>query len=350
VSEAGRPTLRDIAKVAGVSVATVSRALTQSTFVDSSKRERVLDAAAELGYRRPGAAPFAPTRSRMFGVIMAAHEGDRQVPHPLFQPVLDGLKRGSELDGYHLLHMSVHERDRARAAPSYLEIARLRNLDGCILMGVDSGAPQTRALVRSGIPCVGIDLQLEAGGRTAYVSSDNVTGARLAVRHLHATGRRRIATVAGRLETPPGRERLHGYRSELQACGLPYIREYVGLGDFFDASGYAAATTLLALPEPPDALFCASDLMAIGAIRAIERAGLVPGQDVAVVGFDDIEVAGLVRPRLTTLRQNTVDLGAAAAWALLQLIKDEKRSPAPLLLPVRLVVRESTPPTAGWPA
>ena len=342
--EPGRPTLRDIAKVAGVSIATVSRALTQSTFVDSSKRERVLDAAASLGYQRPGAAPFAPTRSRMLGVIMAAHEGDRQVPHPLFQSVLDGLKRRTEPDGYHLLHLSVHERDRARVAPSYLEIARLRNLDGCILMGVDGGAPQTRALIRSGIPCVGIDLQLEAGGRTAYVTSDNVTGARQAVRHLYATGRRRIATIAGRLETPPGRERLHGYRSELQASGLEYRREYVGLGDFFDSSGYAAASTLLALAEPPDALFCASDLMAIGAMRAIDDAGLIPGKDVAVVGFDDIEAAGLVRPRLTTMRQNTIDLGCAAAWALLQLIKDENQSPAPLLLPVRLIVRDTTPP------
>jgi LacI family transcriptional regulator len=344
---AERPTLRDIAKVAGVSVATVSRALTQSTFVDSSKRERVLDAAASLGYRRPGAAPFAPPRSRMLGVIMAAHEGERRVPHPLFQRVLDGLQRRSEPDGYHLLHLSVPERDRARTAPSYLEIARLRNLDGCILMGVDAGAPQTRALVRSGIPCVGIDLQLEPGARTAYVTSDNVNGARQAVRHLYATGRRRIATIAGRLETPPGRERLHGYRYELEACGLPYVREYVGLGDFFGASGYAAATSLLALPNPPDALFCASDLMAIGAMRAIDEAGLVPGKDVAVVGFDDIEAADLLRPRLTTLRQSSVDLGAAAAWALLQMIKDQNLCPAPLLLPVRLVVRDTTPTVLG---
>jgi LacI family transcriptional regulator len=338
----GRPTLRDIADVAGVSVATVSRALTQSTFVDSSKRERVLDAAASLGYRRPGAAPFAPTRSRMLGVIMVAHEGDRQVPHPLFQPVLEGLKRRSELDGYHLLHLSVHERDRDRAAPSYLEIARLRNLDGCILMGVDGGAPQTRALVRSGIPCVGIDLHLEAGGRTAYVSSDNVTGARLAVRHLQATGRRRIATITGNLDIPPGRDRLHGYRCELQAGGLEYRREYIALGDFFESSGYLAARRLLALPEPPDALFCASDLMAIGAMRAIDEAGLVPGKDVGVVGFDDIEAAGLIRPGLTTLRQNPVDLGAAATWSLLQLIRDEIRSPEPIQLPVRLIVRETT--------
>jgi LacI family transcriptional regulator len=338
-----------------VSVATVSRALTQSTFVDSSKRERILDAAQSLGYQRPGAAPFGTTRSHMLGVIMAAHEGDRRVPHPLFQPVLDGLKRGAQRDGYDLLHVSVHERDRDRppsyrTAPSYLETARLRNLDGCILMGVDSGAPQTRALVRSGIPCVGIDLPLGSGGRTGYVSSDNVTGARQAVRHLYETGRRRIATIAGRLDTPPARERLHGYRRELQASGLEYRRDYVGLGDFFETSGYTAATSLLALPDPPDALFCASDMMAIGALRAIDEAGLVPGQDVAVVGFDDIEAAELVRPRLTTLRQNTVDLGAAAAWLLLQMIRDENHTPAPFLLPVRLIVRDTTPAAGGRPA
>ncbi len=339
----GRPTLRDIAAAADVSVATVSRALNQSSFVDPVKRERVLAVARSLGYQRPGAAPFASTPSRMLGVIMAAHQGDLQVPHPLFQQVLDGLKRRSEAGGYHLLHLSVHERDRDRRAPSYVETARLRNLDGCILMGVDGFAPQTRALIRSSVPCVGIDLQLEAGWRTAYVTSDNVAGARTAVRHLYDTGRRRIATIAGRLETPPGRERLEGYRRELQALGLEYRDDLVRSGDFFEASGHAAAAALLSGPHRPDAIFCASDMMACGALRAIAEVGLVPGHDVAVVGFDDVEVASLIRPRLTTLRQDTVGLGAAAARLLLKLIDDPEHPPAPLMLPVQLVVRETTP-------
>jgi LacI family transcriptional regulator len=187
---------------------------------------------------------------------------------------------------------------------------------------------------------VGVDLAL-AGERASYVASDNLGGARLAVRHLHGLGHRRIATIVGLAHTKPAADRLLGYRAELQELGLTPLPGYEAAGDFYMESGEAAMRELLALPEPPTAVFAASDMMAVGAIRAIEDAGLRCPDDVAVVGFDDIQLAELVSPALTTIRQDKRALGAAAARSLVELIDGTEGALHVSVLPVELVVRES---------
>ena len=184
-----------------------------------------------------------------------------------------------------------------------------------------------------------VDLDI-VGRRAAYVSSDNVGGGRLAVRHLHGLGHRRIATISGPFK--PGADRMLGYRAELQALGLENRPGYEQGGDFYTESGEAAMRALLALPEPPTAVFAAADMMAVGAMRAVQAAGLRVPDDVSVVGFDDIQIAPLVNPALTTIRQDKVGLGlAAAARALIEQIDNPEVTPPVLTLPVGLVPRAS---------
>jgi LacI family transcriptional regulator len=149
------------------------------------------------------------------------------------------------------------------------------------------------------------------------------------------------------LESRPGIDRLRGYRAATQALGLAYRDEYVAYGDFYAESGRELAARLLTLDEPPTAIFAASDLMAIGAVRAAAQAGLRVPEDLAVVGFDDIQLASHVNPPLTTVRQDKLGLGAAAGDALVARIAGDPDRPPLRILPVELVVRASTAPPAG---
>jgi LacI family transcriptional regulator len=169
------------------------------------------------------------------------------------------------------------------------------------------------------------------------------------VGHLHALGHRRIATITGLLDKRPGADRLRGYRHELQARGVTVRDEYVAYGDFYIESGRRAAAELLALPERPTALVTASDMTALGAIRAATEQGLRVPEDLSVTGFDDIQLAAYLHPSLTTIRQAKVSLGTEAARALLRHVDGEEDVPAIVTLPVELIVRGSTgppPPTA----
>jgi LacI family transcriptional regulator len=220
-------------------------------------------------------------------------------------------------------------------------------VDGAALMGVDADDPELRRLARSGLPCVGVDVEL-GGDDAAYVASDNVGGGRLAVEHLVSLGHRRIATIAGPMETRPGRDRLRGYRDALRDAGLAFRDEYVGMGDFYLDSGVRAAAELLALDEPPTAIAAASDLMAVGALRAASAAGARVPDDLSVVGFDDIMLAAHLEPALTTIRQDKAGLGAAAARALLARVDGpEEGVEEHLTLEVQLVERATTAPARG---
>ena len=186
-------------------------------------------------------------------------------------------------------------------------------------MGVDPADTELQRLLRSELACVGVDVELH-GARTGYVMSDNIEGAKDAVRHLHALGHRRIATITGLLDKKPGADRLRGYRDAFGELGLAYRDEYVIQGDFYFEAGHDGARRLLALDEPPTAIFAASDMTAIGAVRGAVEAGRDVPDDLSVVGFDDIQMAQHVHPPLTTVRQAKSGLGGAAGAALLRQI------------------------------
>jgi len=335
-------TIQQLAKKSGVSVATVSRALNGSPEVSEATRERIVALAEELDYTPSAAArTLVSRRSHVVGVVLETGPGHPDLKHPFFQEVLVGLKHGVGAQGYDLLLFASEEPGNGFGGThSYLRRAEHHGVDGAIVMGFDGDAEIVK-LAASGLPCVAVDADLD-GPRTGYVMSENREGAALAVRHLHEVGHERIATITGSLHTRPGSDRLDGYREEIERLGLEPRDEYVVEGDFYDESGYRGTRELLQLDEPPTALFAASDLMAAGALRAaIELGVTVPG-GLAVVGFDDIGLASLIQPQLTTVRQDMHAIGEAAANGLARMIENPESAPARELVPTRLVVRASS--------
>ena len=337
-----RPNIHELARLSGVSVGTVSRALNGYADVSAQTRERIMRIAEELDYTPAAAARTLVTqRSHVVGVFLETGEGHPDLQHPFFHEVLGGLKQFAGSAGYDLLMFASERPGNGYGTHSYLKRCRHHNVDGAILMGLDADDPEVRRLVRSDVATVGVDLEVE-GPLTTSVESDNEAGSAAAVRHLHELGHRRIAHITGLLDKRPGAERLRGYRHELQRLGVTPRDEYVGYGDFYVDSGSDAMRKLLALDEPPTAVVVAADMTALGAIRAANEAGLEVPRDLSVVGFDDIQLAEYLHPPLTTLRQQKFALGVEAGRALIRHIEGEDDVPASVTLPVELIVRAST--------
>ena len=218
-----------------------------------------------------------------------------------------------------------------------------RGVNGIIAWGTAFVDPECEPILESGLPAIFVDNDV-IGARAGSVMSANLDAMKGIVNHLYETGRRRIAHISGHYETRPGPDRLFGYRSELKRLGLPDPAEYVIEGDFFQDSGFEGTKRLLALPDPPDAITCASDSMAVGAMAAIGQSGLRVPEDIAVTGFDDADFAATVVPALTTVRQDPVRMGTAAAEALLRMLENPDSSPPVVLIETELIVRESSGP------
>lgn len=337
--------IREVAKRAGVSMATVSRAFNGSDEVSPITRQRVLEVADSLGYR-PNAAARALVRRRSdtVGLLWDTSPITQGRSQPFLQDVLVGIKMALDEAGLNLTLLST----RDERADAFSRMAREHSLDGMILMGVDARHAAIAALIETGVPSVGFDIRIE-GPAATWVASENRASAASAVDHLVGLGHRRIATIAGPSNMLAGADRLEGFLARATELGIAVPGAYLERGDFFHASGLEAMKRLLALEEPPTAVFAASDEMAIGALRAALDAGLsVPG-DVSVLGIDDLESAALVRPSLTTLAQDHLALGRTIVDRLTALVERRRADPdapplEPTLLPTRLLVRESTGP------
>jgi LacI family transcriptional regulator len=325
-----RPTIRDVAELAGVSIATVSRVLNDKGDVSLETRERVREVARSVGYSAdPAARALASQRTRLVAVVVGDNAGHRDLSLLFFGKVLAAISRR--------LSHSDHEALLLQPDDAGLQ----HRFDAAILIGIDGDDPLVADIASRGIPVVGIDVRCSTG-RTAFVGSDHADGVRLALAHLYALGHRRIAHVAGAQNTIAGAERIAAFRREAGRLGLAVDDDHVREGDFSSASGYRETCALLALPEQPTAIVAASDLMALAGLQAIRDAGLQPGGDVAVVGFDDLEAAALAHPPLTTIRQDRQELGTVAAERAIELAEDPEAQPAATILPVDLVVRASS--------
>ena len=327
-----RPTIRDVAEQAGVSIATVSRVLNDRADVSVETRERVREVARSVGYSAdPAARALATQKTRLVAVVVGDNAGHRDLSLLFFGKVLAAISRRLAHADYEALLQAVDSG------------IHQHRFDAAIVIGVDDGDPLLAELVERDVPIVGVDVHI-SGGRTAFVGSDHADGVRLALAHLFALGHRRIAHVAGASNTVAGSERIAAFRREADRLGLAVPAEYVRDGDFSSASGYRETCALLALADRPTAIVAASDLMALAALQAIRDVGLEPGNDVAIVGFDDLEAAALAHPPLTTIRQDRQELGTVAAERALELSEDPAAAPAPTVLPVELVVRGSSAP------
>jgi LacI family transcriptional regulator len=285
--------------------------------------------------RTPATGP-TPAGRPIFGFASPIWD-ETMSPHPWLNALLDGAKSRAQADGCDLLLLMGRGKD------AFVRRCRENGVGGVVYHAFRQDEPRIQALLDAGVPCVAVDADADGSApKLGRISSDNAAATALAVRHLYALGRRRIAALTGSGGSgTSGEQRLLGYRQGLEAVGLPYRSEYVAEGDFLHRSGLAAMRRLLGLADPPDAVVSASDTMAIGAIAAIERAGLRVPEDVAVIGFDDIEQARLLSPQLTTLRQDVRALGVAAVEALVEMTSHPDREPPSVSFPCELIVRES---------
>jgi len=323
-----RPTIRDVAHRAGVSIATVSRVLNEKGDVRSTTRQRVQAAATELGYSVDSVGrALASQRTRLIGVFVGDNAGHRDLSLMFFGKVLAAISRRLAQHGYEPLLLQDADAGGAH------------RFDAAVVIGVDEDDPVVLDLFAREVPVVGVDVECH-GPHASFVGSDHGAGVRLALAHLRALGHRRIAHIAGATNTLAGAQRLGAF---LDSCP-DQPRDYVRQGDFSSASGYAEASALLVLDEPPTAIVAASDLMALAALQAIWESGRRPGRDVAVVGFDDLEAAALAHPPLTTVRQDRHELGATAAECAIDLVERPDGVVRRVVLPVELVVRASSSP------
>ncbi|MDP9795746.1 LacI family transcriptional regulator [Catenuloplanes nepalensis] len=330
-------TIRELARHCGVSVATVSRVFNTPEVVSRETRQRVEAAATEIGYLpNESARTLATKKSNMIGLVWDTDHRRSGWRHPFLQEILVALKTALSAHGLHLLLLATGADEPDR----HLRAVRRHNLDGVVMIDNGSRDPAVLALADAGIPCVALDLPL-TGPCCTFVTSDNAGGARQAVDHLVRSGHHRIATIAGPARTGPGTDRLAGFRAGLAAHDLPLPPEYVVEGDFYLDSGRAAMRALLLLDTPPTAVFAAGDEMAIGALQTATEAGLRVPADIAIVGFDDIELAALIPPGLTTIAQDRTGFGTAAAEALIAMIQagSDAPPPVPIVLPTSLARR-----------
>jgi len=329
-----RPTLEQVAARAGVSRATASRVINGSPTVASHIREAVLGAVQALGYLpNPAARSLVTQRTDSFALVVPEPTSRVFSEDQFFPALIRGVSQELEAADKQLVLML------ASSATSHDRIERYAmagHVDGVMVVSMHGADPLPTTLARMGIPVVCNERTLGAS-TPPYVGVDNVGGAAAATRHLVESGRQRIATIAGPQDMIGGIDRLTGYRTELRGSRR---RSIVALGDFTRESGAAAMRQLLDDDPALDAVFVASDLMADGALRTLRQAGRsVPG-DVAVVGFDDIELARYTEPPLTTVRQPILDIGREMVRQLLRLAAGEEIEPA-LVLPTQLVRRDS---------
>ncbi|NDL57999.1 LacI family DNA-binding transcriptional regulator [Phytoactinopolyspora mesophila] len=329
-----RPTLEQVASRAGVSRATVSRVVNGSTTVAESIREAVHRAVAELGYV-PNLAARSLVTQRTDSIALLLPETTTRVfsDDQFFPGVIRGVSQELEAADKQLVLMllgsaAAHERAKRYATGGHV--------DGVLFASMHGADPLPEMLASHGVPvvCSGRPLSRST---VPYVDVDHEAGVVAAIEHLLSSGRRRIATIAGPQDMVAGIARLDAYR---QVLGASDRRSIVAVGDFTRESGEAAMRQLLADDPRLDAVFVASDLMAHGALRALREAGRRVPADVAVVGFDDIELARYTDPPLTTVRQPIEEIGHTLARLLLRLLGGEPVEA--VVLPTELVIRHST--------
>lgn len=332
-----RPTLKDVAQRAGVTTATVSYTLSGKRPISEQTKRRVMEAIAELDYvPNLDARSLSMRDSKLIGVVVPQTEpGDRLMfQNAFYSEILGSIEYYARLEGYHTLISATD------ANESYLTLAKKRNLDGIIVIGMypDEFYQQMK---KTQIPIVLIDSYCN-DHYYHNIRIDDAYGSYLATRHMLENGHQHIAFFVGQLkENGVMKKRLLGYQQALQELGVPFREEYVFEGQIDYSSGIALANKLIASGLPATGVVAAADILAIGAIKGFFEAGKRIPEDYSVIGFDDVEVSQYLTPGLTTVRQQISLKGQKAVELLLKHIADPSLPKQEEILPLQLVVRGS---------
>jgi DNA-binding LacI/PurR family transcriptional regulator len=333
------PTIDEIARLANVSPATVSKVVNNRPYVSAETRRRIERVIAETGFvPSQRARGLSQRRSYVLG-LMVPYTSDQLFSDPHLLEIMRGIEAEANLREYNLLLSTA--RAPAEAASACVRLLRSDAIDAAIVVETLDLQSFTAALTEQTAPWVVIGYAQHTG--TYTVHADDYDGALRATRHLLDLGHRRIGLITSTPRPFALEERLRGVRDALGAAGLTLDEALITVGDFSTASGEQAAQHLLDCPQPPTAIFALNDRMAFGVVRAAAERGLRVPEDLSVVGFDDISQAALLTPALTTVRQPGYALGVAAARLLFALL-DGEQPEASGPIPTELVLRGSTAP------
>ncbi|KAB8312818.1 transcriptional regulator RbsR [Erwinia endophytica] len=326
--------MKDVARLAGVSTSTVSHVINNNRFVSEAVREKIIAAITQLNY-----APSALARSlklnqtRTIGMLLTASS------NPFYSEVVRGVERCCFERGYSLVLCNT-EGDEDRMNRS-LETLLQKRVDGLLIMCTESHIPSAEILNRyPSIPSVMMDWA-PFEGDSDIIQDNSLLGGKMATRYLISRGYTRIACIAGPQDKTPARLRLEGFQQAMKTANLPILPGYIVRGDFEFEGGYNAMNHLLAINPLPQAIFTCNDAMAVGVYHALFQAGLVAGRDIAVIGYDDIELARYMTPPLTTIHQPKDELGELAIDTLIHRLAEPGDSQQLLVLTPELIERGS---------
>ncbi|MFC0560526.1 LacI family DNA-binding transcriptional regulator [Halalkalibacter alkalisediminis] len=331
-------TIKDIAKVAGVSVTTVSRALNGYDDVNEKTRARIKSVAEELNYS-PNAVARSLVKSKTETIGLLVSELSLSGAKDMFTyEIMCGINDSSSNKGFDLILFSTNS--AKQKAKSYSQLCRERQVEGVIMQGVKIDDPYLIEVIDSNIPCVLIDVEIE-GENVGYVSTDNVFGAQIAVKHLTNLGHRNIAIMNGHDQALVSQRRLTGYKKQLEEASIPFQENYVLNGNFNEQQAEEMAYSFFQERPEVTAIFCASDLMALGVMSAAKRLGLKVPDELSIVGYDNITLAQYVQPQLTTVDQDKYQMGYKAAKLLIDMLEGNKTN-RKVILDNQLIIRETT--------
>jgi LacI family transcriptional regulator len=327
------PTIKQVAAHAGVSSATVSHVINGTRYVSENVREQVQKAMDELGYR-----PNALARSLRSGYTHTLGLVLPDSANPFFAEVGHSIEIAAFEAGYSVVLCNT-ENDFEKEA-LYVDVLTKKQVDGIIFVTTGERSDSLKNLVKMGIPTVVMDrdfpeLELDV------VLADNLQGGYQATQHLISLGHKRIGCIAGPSSLNSSSRRLVGYKQALQEANIVVNPELIMNGNFHPESGWEVGHKMLSQQDAPTAIFTCNDLMAMGALRAATELGLRVPYDLALVAYDDINLASYIIPALTTIKQPKAEMGLAALNFLLARIKDKQSAPQRVLLPVSLVIRDS---------
>lgn len=331
--------MKDVARLAGVSVQTVSVVVNDKAVVSADTRDRILAAIDELGYR-----PLAAARSLRTGLTRTIGLMVADITNPFFARMADAVEDHAHAAGFNVILYNTHsdpERER-----TYLHIAAQRWVDGMLFVTTTDTLHGLRALQDAGIPVVAID-RIPSGYDGPSVILDNTRTGAMVAEHLLDLGHVRLAHICGPLDLRLSIERLESFQAAIRARGLEPLPHAVGDAAWSCESGYDAMRQLLERAPAPTAVFASNDRLAIGAMRAVAERGLRIPDDISIVGVDNIELAPYQCPPLTTVRQSLTDVATLATKILLALVKGDEPDRTQVVFEPQLMVRESTaaPPT-----
>jgi len=331
-------TIKDIARKANVSHTTVSRALNNKSRIKNDTKEKILAIAKELNYRPDFIArSLVMRRTKTLGLVITT------IANPFYTELSQGIETTAISLGYNIILCSTNY-DLA-AEKKYIDMLRSKGVDGIIFTSAHMGDPNILALAEEGFPIILVNRRTYhpvVREKVDYVGVDNIRGGFLAVEHLIKLGHQRIGVIGGSSESSVGFERLEGGKKALAAYGLDVISDYFLEGDFLKGSGYHGGKTFLEMDEPPTAIFATNDYMALGIYQAIVEHGVKIPEEVALIGFNDIEFTSMKGIELTTIGQKKYEMGALAVRTLVERVEGAKRGPPEeIILEPELIIRKT---------